>query len=114
MEEQTQSPPVTPTEAQPVTQQPLAPHRGTLILVLGILSIVCCFICGIVAWVMGNNDLKQMAAGRMDPAGRGLTNAGKICGIVGIVVQLVLLVLWLLGLGFITISHSIRTSSISI
>lgn len=113
MEEGSQGP-AEKVEAQPVTQQPLAPHRGTLILVLGILSIVCCFICGIIAWVMGNKDLKEMAAGRMDPAGRGLTNAGKICGIVGIVVQIVYFVLWLLGLGFITISHSIRTSSISI
>ena len=96
MDEQTQSPPVTPTEAQPVTQQPLAPHRGTLILVLGILSIVCCFICGIIAWVMGNNDLKQMAAGTMDPSGRGLTQAGKICGIVGVAIQIVGIVIWLI------------------
>lgn len=99
MEEQTQSPPVTPTEAQPVTQKPLAPHRGVLILILGILSIFCCLICGIVAWVMGNNDLRQMTAGTMDPSGRGLTNAGKICGIVGIAIQIVgivLLVIWLI------------------
>jgi len=117
MEEQTQSPPVTPTEAQPVTQQPLTPHRGTLILVLGILSIVCCFICGIIAWVLANGDLKEMTAGKMDPSGRGLTNAGKICGIVGIVVQIVffvLCVLWLLGVCFITITHTSQTSSISI
>ena len=96
MDEQTQSPPVTPTEAQPVTQQPLAPHRGTVILVLGILGIVCCFICGIIAWVMGNNDLKQMAAGTMDPSGEGLTKAGKICGIVGIAIQVVGIVIQLL------------------
>jgi len=40
-------------------QMPLKPHRGVLILVLGILGIVCCFILGIIAWVMGNNDLKE-------------------------------------------------------
>lgn len=99
MEEQTQPPPVTPTEAQPVTQQPLAPHRGTLILILGILSLVCCLICGIIAWVMGNNDLKQMSAGKMDPSGEGMTKAGKICGIVGIAIQIVgivLMVIWLI------------------
>ncbi|MDH4241328.1 MAG: DUF4190 domain-containing protein, partial [Phycisphaerae bacterium] len=82
MEEQTQGPPVAPAETPPQTQQTLAPHRGTLILILGILSLVCCFICGIVAWVMGNGDLKEMAAGRMDPAGEGMTKAGKICGII--------------------------------
>lgn len=59
------------------------PHRGTLILVLGILSIVICFICGIIAWVMGNADLKAMDAGTMDPTGRGITQAGRIIGIVG-------------------------------
>ena len=96
MEEQSQSPPVIPTEAQPVTQQPLAPHRGTAILVLGILSIVCCFICGIIAWVMANKDLSEMAAGKMDPSGEGLTKAGKICGIVGVAIQIVGFVIWLI------------------
>lgn len=62
------------------------PHRGTLVLVLGILSIVFCFICGIVAWVMANGDLREMAAGTMDPAGEGNTKAGRICGIIGTII----------------------------
>jgi len=95
MEEGTQ-PPAEKVEAQPVTQQPLKPHRGTLILVLGILSIVCCFICGIIAWVLANGDLKEMTAGKMDPSGEGLTNAGKICGIVGVAIQIVGFVIWLI------------------
>jgi len=33
----------------------LRPHRGTLVLVLGILGLVCCMPCGIVAWVLGNS-----------------------------------------------------------
>jgi len=61
---------------------PLQPHRGTLILILGIASFFCCPLIGIAAWVMGNSDLKAMAEGRMDPAGEGLTKAGKIIGIV--------------------------------
>ena len=76
---------------QPAAQQPLRPHRGTLILVLGILGLVCCFICGIIAWVMGNNDLRDIDAGRIDPSGRGLTQAGKICGMIGVI-------LWIVGL----------------
>src|SRR5438552_7695970 len=40
------------------------PHRGTLILVLGILSIVTCQILGPIAWVLGNNDLAEMRSGR--------------------------------------------------
>jgi hypothetical protein len=34
---------------------------------------------------MANNDLAEMDAGRMDPTGRGLTAAGKTCGIIGLV-----------------------------
>jgi hypothetical protein len=64
--------------------QALTPHRGALILVLGILGLVICQPVGIAAWVMGKNDLAEMDAGRMDPDGRGLTQAGKICGIVSV------------------------------
>lgn len=61
-----------------------APHRGVLVLVLGILSIVLqCFPLGIVAWVLGNGDLKKIRAREMDPEGEGLTKAGWICGIIG-------------------------------
>ena len=61
------------------------PHRGTLILVLGILSLVLGglgFIIGPIAWRLGTVDLAAMKAGRMDPEGEGLTNAGRICGII--------------------------------
>lgn len=58
------------------------PHRGTLILILGILSLVICGLLGPVAWVMGNADIKEIDAGRMDPEGRGTTQAGRIMGIV--------------------------------
>ena len=60
----------------------MKPHRGTLILVFGILGIVTCFPLGIAAWVLGRRDLKEMEAGTMDPAGRGNTNAGRICGMI--------------------------------
>lgn len=66
----------------PVSGQQQQPHRATLVFVLGLLGILLCFICGIVAWVMGNRDLKEMKAGRMDPSGMGLTQAGWILGII--------------------------------
>ena len=77
----------------------MRPHRGTLILVLGILSLVCCTIfTGIPAWIMGNGDLKEIRAGRMDPAGETLTNVGRILGMVScglfilsVIVQVILL-----------------------
>jgi hypothetical protein len=61
------------------------PHRGGLILVLGVMGLVCCNLLSIVAWVMGNTDLAQIREGRMDPAGRGLTQAGMVLGIIGTV-----------------------------
>ncbi|MCY2932302.1 MAG: GYF domain-containing protein [Planctomycetota bacterium] len=70
----------------------LKPHRGTTILVLGILGLTVCGVLGIVAWVMGSGDLREMDAGRMDPAGRGNTNAGKICGIISTVLILISMV----------------------
>ncbi len=68
-------------------------HRGGLILVLGILGLILCFPLGIAAWAMGNRDVAAMSRGEMDPSGRGLTLAGKICGIAGVVLQVGLLVL---------------------
>ena len=69
----------------PSLPQGVKPHRGTMILVFGILSLVlflvgslCCFplflvglIMGIVAWVFAVPDLKEMDSGIMDPTGRG-------------------------------------------
>ena len=72
-------------------------HRGVLILVLGILGIVLCFICGIIAWVMGNHDLREMDAGRMDPSGRQMTQIGRILGIISVVllcVWIIVAILW--------------------
>ena len=62
----------------------MRPHRGTMVLVFGILGIVCCLIFGIAAWVMGNNDLAAMRVGQMDPSGESMTQAGKICGMVSV------------------------------
>jgi predicted Zn finger-like uncharacterized protein len=66
------------------------PHRGSLILTLGIVSIVTAMflgpvglIVGMIAWIMGQRDLKKMRANVMDPQGLGSTQAGWICGIIG-------------------------------
>lgn len=99
--------PVQTVEAGPIPQQ-LRPHRGTVILVLGILGLVCCFICGIVAWVMANGDLREMQAGRMDPSGQGLTQAGKICGIISVVLWIIWLVFWVLWGGFFAATATMR------
>jgi len=68
-----------------------------LILVFGILSIVCCQPLGIAAWVMGNSELRAIDEGRRPPENRGMAQAGKICGIVGLALIVVLVVLFALG-----------------
>jgi predicted Zn finger-like uncharacterized protein len=67
-----------------------APHRGTLILVLGILSLTGAgILTGIPAWIMGNHDLAEIRAGRMDPEGESNTNIGRILGMVSTIMGLV-------------------------
>lgn len=67
----------------------MKPHRGTLVLVLGILSLIVCAPLGIASWIMGNNDLREMDGGLMDPEGRSMTQAGKICGIIACILMVV-------------------------
>ena len=73
------------------------PHRGGVILALGILSwAIGCPIFGVVAWVMGSNDLGEMRAGTMDPQGQSLTEAGRWMGMLHTMVSLIVAVVGLL------------------
>lgn len=74
----------------------MLPHRGTTILVLGILGLVICAPLGIPAWIMGKGDLAKIDAGLMDPMGRGTTQAGMVLGIIGTVLFILSLVLGVL------------------
>ena len=76
----------------------MKPHRGVLILVFGILSLVMCAPLGIAAWIMGSSDLKQMDAGAIDPEGRGMTKAGKICGMIATILLIIAVVVAVIGL----------------
>lgn len=58
------------------------PHRGALVLVLGILGLTACALIGIPAAFLGMSDLREMNAGRMDPSGKGLTIAGMVMGLI--------------------------------
>ena len=80
----------------PAPVVPVKPDRGVMILVFGILGIVCCVAFGIAAWVMGNGDLSEMDAGRMNASGRGLTMAGKIIGIVSVGLAVLSIVVWII------------------
>jgi predicted Zn finger-like uncharacterized protein len=89
------------------------PHRGGTVLTLGIISVVsvvfdvllacCCFPAlwvtalvglgtGIPAWMMGHSDLADMRTGAKDPSGRGSTQAGWICGMIGTILNALILI----------------------
>jgi hypothetical protein len=88
----------------------MQPHRGGLILALGILGFILCQLLGPVAWILGKQDLQAMDAGQMDPEGRGLTQAGYILGIIATVLIFVMILvfvgLFVLGAGAAAIESS--------
>jgi len=59
--------------------------RGTTILVLGILGLVCCAFLGPVAWIMGKGDMAKIKTGEIAKEAEQLTNVGMILGIIGTV-----------------------------
>src|SRR5205807_1822916 len=77
----------------PVRRGHFLPHRGGMILAFGIIGIVGMPIFGVVAWVMGNNDLREMQAGRMDPEGESMTQTGRILGMIATIMGIVVLVI---------------------
>ena len=85
------------TPLPPVASPYPEASQATLILVLGILSIVCCQPLGIAAWIMGNNEIRAIDEGRRPPENRGTANAGRICGIIGVALIAVSVVLLATG-----------------
>ncbi len=77
-------------------QQPLP--NGTTVLVLGILSIVICFITGIIALVMAKKDMALYNAnpGMYTPASYNNLKIGRICAIIGIVLQAIGILVYIL------------------
>jgi predicted Zn finger-like uncharacterized protein len=65
----------------------LPPHKGVIILILGIVGLVAFPILCPIAWIMGNIDIKEIRAGRMDPEGESMTNIGRILGMVGTILH---------------------------
>ena len=87
------------------------PHRGVLILVLGILGLILCQIFSPFAWVMGKGDMEKIDSGKMDPEGRGLTQAGMICGIVGTAIMILGLLAVIVGLLILVAGTGVHVAS---
>ncbi len=86
--------PLPPVPASPYPES----SQATAILVLGILSIVCCFPLGIAALIMGNTEVRAIDEGRRPPENRGTASAGRICGIIGLVLGALGLISLALGI----------------
>jgi ABC-type Fe3+ transport system permease subunit len=82
-------------------QLPIEPRQqassAVAALVLGILGVVLCPLCGPVAWVLGRKAEQEVDASGGRIGGRGLGTAGKILGIVGTLFIVLLIGLLLLG-----------------
>lgn len=80
--------------------------NATATLVLGILSIVVCFICGIIALVISNKDLALYRANPelYSTASYNNIKAGRICAIIGLALQVVGIIIYIAFFAF-AISH---------
>ncbi len=67
------------------------PHRGGMVLAFGIIGLVSGLgiIFGPIAWMMGNNDLRAIEAGDMDPEGESMTRVGQILGMIATIMSIV-------------------------
>ncbi|MFQ5525009.1 MAG: hypothetical protein ACE5GX_01980 [Thermoanaerobaculia bacterium] len=85
--------------SEPVSgSAPATSNKPTIALILGILGIICCGLLAPVAWYIGSQELKAIAAGAAPAAGEGLAKAGMILGIIGTIL-LVLTLLWVFFAG---------------
>lgn len=65
---------------------------------LGIIGLVCCGLVGPVAWIMGNNAIKEIdAAAPGVYSNRGTVNAGRILGIIATVLLVLGVVVWIVA-----------------
>jgi hypothetical protein len=86
--------------------QPANLPNATATLVLGILSIVVCFICGIIALVISNKDLNLYKANPELYSTTSYNNikAGRICAIIGLALQVIGLIIYIAFIAF-AVSH---------
>ncbi len=81
----------------------LPPNRGVAVMVVGIISSACYLLClllfwpaliislvmGLIAWVMGGQDLQGIKNGELDSEGKSFVLAGYICGMVTTILSII-------------------------
>ena len=80
------------------------PHRGGLILALGLVGLLISCV-PIAGWVLGgialsmaNTDLPRMDRGYMDREGRGMTVGGQVCAIIAVIINSIVALILCSGL----------------
>ncbi|GAB2879045.1 DUF4190 domain-containing protein [Nocardioides pacificus] len=77
--------------------QPQGDHpKAQLSMILGIVGLVCCAPVGIAAYIIGNKTLKEIEASGGTMGGAGMAKAGKICGLIAIVLTVLSLLAFIL------------------
>lgn len=84
---------IRPAEPVQTSQTQLPRGNGVLILVLGILGLILCPPIGIIAWIMGHQELNKIRLGQVSNQDEGLARAGKILGIIGTIYFIVITIL---------------------
>jgi hypothetical protein len=92
-------------EAPERFRRPLLPHRGALIFVGGLFSVIgltgapfhmlfvlLALASGVASWIAGSTDLRELRAGALDPRGAWLVRGGRLLAIVGTLAALAYLV----------------------
>lgn len=81
-------------------------------LVLGIASLALCIfyglpslVCGPLALVFSNMAGKDIRAGKVNPSSAGLAKAGKICGLIGLLLGILIVLTLVLGIVFVVSRH---------
>jgi hypothetical protein len=67
-------------------QWPRETGQGTVVLVLGVLSLIMCQLLGPFAWILGNQALEKIDRGVAAESERGMVNAGRILGIIATII----------------------------
>lgn len=79
-------------------EQQLPLPNATAVLVLGILSIVVCFVCGIIALSMSSADIRRYkeAPHMYTVSSYEMLKAGRICSIIGVCISCLIIIFFIL------------------
>lgn len=91
----------------PLGRQYPKPDQSGLILAMGILAWIVCPICGVIAWVMGGQALKDIQQGAADPTNRGLVQVGYYLGMINSILTICCVGIYILFFAMVAIGGNL-------